>query len=359
MRAVVRRDTGAGYETFLRQLAAASGIATPTRAELARMDRKRRKKGSNDDWTHPKDPDAKVTKMKDGRTRLAHKAEHAVDLETSAVVGVSVQDADAGDTQTMLETLVTAAEQVDAVQPAGTGIAELVCDKGYHSNQVLVTLAEVGIRSYVSEPARGRRNWRGKHAARDAVYANRQRICGARGKRLLRRRGERLERPNAHLYATGRLRRVHLRGHGNILKRVLLQACGLNLGLLMRRLMGVGTPRGLQGRACDLFDALRLALRRFWNLVSRSTAARAPRLPTPPPPRRRRLRSPSGLPPSAPTLLPSPASTEPFPLPPVTSDSPLNPCPRKLGAPQRQIATTNPLPRSEASRKPVRFRYSM
>ena len=272
LRSIVRRDTGAGYETFLRQLASASGIATPTRAELARMDRKRRKKGSNDDWTHPKDPDAKIAKMKDGRTRLAHKAEHAVDLETSAVVGVSVQDADAGDTATMLETLVTAAEQVDAVLPAGPGIAELVCDKGYHSNQTLVTLAEVGIRSYVSEPARGRRNWRGKHAARDAVYANRRRIRGARGKRLLRRRGERLERPNAHLYATGRLRRVHLRGHGNILKRVLLQACGLNLGLLMRQLMGVGTPRGLQGRACALFDALLLALHRFWNHVSRSAA---------------------------------------------------------------------------------------
>ena len=105
------------------------------------MDRKRRKKGSNDDWTHPKDPDAKITKMKDGRTRLAHKAEHAVDLETSAVVGVSVQDADAGDTATMLETLVTAAEQVDAVLPAGPGIAELVCDKGYHSNQTLVCTA--------------------------------------------------------------------------------------------------------------------------------------------------------------------------------------------------------------------------
>ena len=124
LRAVVRRDTGAGYETFLRQLAAASGIPTPTRAELARLDRKRPKKGSNDDWTHPQDPDAKITKMKDGRTRLAHKAEHAVDLETGAVVGVSVQDADAGDTATMIETLVTAAEQVDAVLPAGTGIAD-------------------------------------------------------------------------------------------------------------------------------------------------------------------------------------------------------------------------------------------
>ena len=272
LRSIVRRDTGAGYETFLRQLATASGVATPTRAELARLDRKRPKKGSNDDWTHPQDPDAKITKMKDGRTRLAHKAEHAVDLETGAVVGVSVQDADAGDTQTMMETLVTAAEQVDAVQPAGPGISELVCDKGYHSNQTLVTLAEVGIRSYVSEPARGRRNWRGKHAARDAVYGNRRRIRGARGKRLLRRRGERLERPNAHLYETGGMRRVHLRGHGNILKRVLLQVCGLNLGLLMRQMLGVGTPRGLQGRASALVNALRNALRRFWSPVSHAAA---------------------------------------------------------------------------------------
>ena len=152
--------------------------------------------------------------MNRGRTRLAHKAEHAVDLKTSAAVGVTVQDADAGDTATMLETLVTAAEQVDAVQPAGTGIAELVCDKGYHGNQTLVTLAEAGIRSYVSEPARGRRNWRGKCAARDAVYANRRRIRGARGKRPLRRRGERLERPKVHLYATGRPRPCPRRGHG-------------------------------------------------------------------------------------------------------------------------------------------------
>ena len=186
------------------------------------------------------------------------------------MVGVSVQDADAGDTQSMLDTLAVAAEQVDAVQPTGTGIAELVCDKGYHSNQTLVTLAELGIRSYVSEPERGRRNWRGKPVARDAVYGNRRRIRGARGKRLLRRRGERLERPNAHLYATGRLRRVHLRGHGNVLKRLFLQVCGLNLGLLMRRLLGVGTPRGLQGRA--IADALRLALRRCWSRVSRSAA---------------------------------------------------------------------------------------
>ena len=274
LRSIVCRDTGEGYDAFLRGLAAASGIPTPTRAELARLDRKRRKKGSNKDWMHPKDPDAKITKMKDGRTHLAHKAEHAVDLESGAVVGVTVQDASAGDTTTMVETLITAAEQVEAVLPAGGGVAEVVADKGYHSNETMVALAELGLRSYVSEPDRGRRRWRGKLAARDAVYANRRRTRRPRGRRLQRLRGERLERPNAHLYETGRLRRVHLRGHANIRKRLLVHACGLNLGLIMRRLTGVGTPRRLQGRARALFDALERALRRFWSLVSRPEALR-------------------------------------------------------------------------------------
>ena len=129
LRSIVRRDTGEGYETFLCGLAEASDMSTPTRAELARLDRKRPKKGSNNDWTHPQDPDAKITRMKAGGTRLAHKAEHAVDLETGAVVSVTVQDADAGDTKTMVETVMTAAEQVEAVLPAGTGLTEVVADK--------------------------------------------------------------------------------------------------------------------------------------------------------------------------------------------------------------------------------------
>ena len=274
-----------GHGRRLRRVPARTGGGvrhpTPTRAELARLDRKRPKKGSNDDWTHPQDPDTKITKMKDGRTRLAHKAEHAVDLETGAVVGVTVQDANAGDTTTMVETLITAAEQVEAVVPAGGGLAEVVADKGYHSNETLVALTALGLRSYVSEPDRGRRRWRGTHAARDAVYANRRRIRRPRGRRLLRQRGERPERPHAHLYETGRLRRLHLRGHANIRKRLLVQACGLNLGLLMRRLTGVGTPRGLQGRVRALFDALQLVLSRFWRPVSRSEALLRRRPPGP------------------------------------------------------------------------------
>ena len=249
MRSIVRRDTGEDYTAFLTRLAQASGIETPTAADLARFDRKRKKKTSNKDWTHPHDPDAKVAKMKDGSTHMAHKVEHAVDMETGAVVGVTVQGADQGDTATLVETLVTAAEQVEAVLPEGAGVEEVVADKGYHSNETLVDLAAVGVRSHIAEPDRGRRNWKGREEARDAVYGNRRRIRSERGRRLQRRRGELVERPFAHLYETGGMRGVYLRGHPNILKRLLVHVAGLNLGLLLRQVIGVGTPRGLQGRA--------------------------------------------------------------------------------------------------------------
>jgi transposase len=260
LRTIVRRDTGESYQEFLIQLAQASGIETPTREDLARLDRKRKNKGSNDDWTYPQDPDTKITKMKDGRTHLAHKAEHAVDLESGAVVAVTVQDADEGDTKTSIETLIEAAEQIETVVADSEGPKEVVADKGYHSNQALVALEAVGLRSYISEPDRGRRNWQDNPEAREAVYRNRRRIRGVRGKRLLRRRGELLERPFAHLYETGGMRRVYLRGHHNILKRILLHAAALNLGLLMRTLFGVGTPRSLQGRVAAIFVAI-------WSLV--------------------------------------------------------------------------------------------
>jgi transposase len=256
LRSIVRRDTGESYQEFLTQLAQASGIETPSREDLARLDRKRKHKGSNDDWTHPNDPDAKITKMKDGRTHLGHKAEHAVDLETGAVVAVTVQGADQGDTTTSQKTLIEAAEQIEAVVPESDGPKEVVADKGYHSNQALVDLEAVGLRSYISEPDRGRRNWRNHPEAQNAVYRNRRRIGGERGKRLLRRRGELLERPFAHLYETGAMRRVYLRGHRNILKRILIHTAAMNLGLLMRHFFGVGTPRGLQGRLAALFAGL-------------------------------------------------------------------------------------------------------
>ena len=244
-------------------LAQASGIATPTRAELARLDRKRKKKTSNEDWKYPGDPAAKIAKMKDGRTHLAYKAEHAVDLETGALVAVTLQDADQGDTTTIIETVIAAAEQIEDAQAAVQTpqlLAEIIADKGYHSNQIMIELEAVGLRTYVAEPDRGRRDWSEEPAARPLVYANRRRLRGARGRRLMRQRGERLERSFAHLYDTGGMRRTHLRGHTNILKRLLIHAGGFNLGLVMRHLIGSGTPRGLQDRPATFITTLLMLL---------------------------------------------------------------------------------------------------
>lgn len=251
MRSIVRCDTGESYQAFLTGLAKASGIETPTREDLARLDRKRKKKTSNKDWTNPHDPDAKVAKMKDGRTHLAHKAEHAVDLETGAIVAVTLQGADQGDTTTIVETAIAAAEQIEDAQADVTdpqSLDEMIADKGYHSNQTMVDLDALGIRSYIAEPDRGQRDWSDAPEAQAPVYSNRRRIRGRRGRRLMRQRGERIERSFAHVYDTGGMRRTHLRGHTNILKRLLIHAGGFNLGLVMRHLIGMGTPRGLQGR---------------------------------------------------------------------------------------------------------------
>lgn len=251
MRSIVRRDTGESYQAFLTRLAETSGIKTPTREALARLDRKRKKKTSNKDWTNPHDPDAKVTKMKDGRTHLAHKAEHAVDLETGAIVAVTLHGADQGDTTTLGETATAAADQIEDAQvdvDEPQTLEEIIGDKGYHSNQSMVDLEAVGIRSYIAEPDRGRRDWSNEPEAQAPVYRNRRRMRGPRGRRLMRQRGERIERSFAHLYDTGGMRRTHLRGHENILKRLLIHAGGFNLGLLIRSILGVGTPRGLQGR---------------------------------------------------------------------------------------------------------------
>jgi len=272
LRTIVRRDTGEGYQEFLQRLAQESGIATPTREQLARLDRKRAHKGSNEEWEHPHDPDARITKMKDGRTHLAHKVEQAVDLSSGAVVAVTVQPADAGDTGTVGETVCEAGEQIATVagteQGAGVnpeGPKDVVLDKGYHSNAVLAELADWKVRTYCSEPERGRRCWEGKKEAQAAAHANRRRIRGERGKRLLRQRGELLERSFAHLYETGGLRRVHLRRHPNILKRLLVHAAAFNLGLVMRQLLGRGTPRGLQGYEAALFLTLLRLLGEAWT----------------------------------------------------------------------------------------------
>jgi transposase len=207
--------------------------------------------------------------MKDGQTHLAHKQEQAVDLETGAVLAVTLAGGTVHDTQTLGPTLAAANATLAAVRAQGDAattvrvaaqVANAVADKGYHSNAVLVALEDATVRTYIAEPDRGRRRWRGKHAERDAVYRNRRRIRGAHGKALLRCRGELLERPFAHALETGGMRRTHLRRHANILKRLLVHFGALNLGLLMRTRYGVGTPRGLQGRAA----ALRGSFRALW-----------------------------------------------------------------------------------------------
>jgi len=270
LRSLVRRDSGEGYEEYLRGLARESGIETPTREQLAKIDKKRKNKASNKDWKHPGDPDARVTKMKDGRTHLAHKAEHAVDLETGAIVAVTLEGADQGDTTTIEQTLIEAAERLEAAaaeaEREGERVApmlEVIADKGYHSNEVVTDLKALEIRSYISEPDRGRRNWKGKAKEKAAVYGNRRRIRGARGKGLLRLRGERVERSFAHCYETGGMRRLHLRGRENILKRLLVHVGAFNLSLALRKRLGAGTPRGLADALAAskaLVNALGLAL---------------------------------------------------------------------------------------------------
>ena len=246
MRAIVRRDDGTEYDAWLEQLARASGIETPTRQDLAKVYRKRPKKGSNQDWKHPHDPEARITKMKDGRTRLAHKLEVGVDMETGVVAGVTVQTIDGGDTASLPVTLDETERRLAEV---GAEPKEVVGDKGYHSNATMTGVKKRGQRTYVSEPNRGRRKWKGKRDAQKATYANRRRIRGERGKRLQRQRGEKLERTFAHLLGSGGLRRVHVRGQEEIRKRMLVHAAAFNLGLLMRSCFGFGTPRSLQGLA--------------------------------------------------------------------------------------------------------------
>jgi transposase len=287
VRSIVRGDSGASYEEFLMGLAKASGMETPTREELARLDRKRKKRTSNKEWMSPTDADARIAKMKDGRTHLAHKAEHAVDLDTGAVVAVTLQQADKGDTTTMDLTLCEAGEAVAelAVREAELhpdvmprvnvrGIEETVADKGYHSGAALERVKSCGVRSYIAErKQKGQRHWEGKAAQQQVVYANRRRVQGTYGKSLLKRRGELVERSFAHCYDTGGMRRTHLRKHSNILKRQLIHVGAFNLSLIFRRLLGAGTPREWKNLGGKLFLFV------FALLISRPDRNRSCRSP--------------------------------------------------------------------------------
>ena len=270
MKSIVRRDTGESYSAYLKRLAEAEGIDAKGTAALLRMDRKRTKKTSNEDWQNPSDGEAEITKLKDGRTALAYKAENAVDMESGAIVAVTTHGGATADTATVQETVINAGIAVAELVAEKTvegkyevhprGVEEVVADKGYHSNDVAVDLQEMGVRSYVAEPDRGRRNWDGKEAAKAAVYANRRRIQGDRGKRLQRQRGERIERNFAHQFDSGGLDRLYVRGIKNVHKKFLIQAAACNLALLMRSMYGAGKPKAAYDRAVAAIIAILAAL---------------------------------------------------------------------------------------------------
>jgi transposase len=265
MRSIVRRDTQESYAEYLKRLAEAEGVDTPDAAALRRMDRKRAKRMSNEEWVNPHDEAAEIARLKDGRTALAYKAEQAVDMHTGAIVAVTTHGGATADTESVMETVaeagVAVAEQVVEKVVDADGIQEVVADRGYHSNQVLRTVREWGLRSYIAEPERGQRNWQGRAMEQAAVYGNRRRIRGERGKRLQASRGERLERNFAHQFDTGGLKRLYVRGLSNVHKKLLVQAAACNLALLMRALHGAGKPRAAHDRSMQLiFAILRLSM---------------------------------------------------------------------------------------------------
>jgi transposase len=249
MKSIVRRDTRESYADYLKRLAAAEGVEASDAAALRRMDRKRPKKMSNQEWVSRSDGEAEITRLKDGRTALAFKIENAVDMETGAIVAVTTHGGAAADTETVEATVIEAGVAVaevageQAPEVHAEGVQEVVADRGYHSNEVVLGMGEMQVRTYIAEPERGARNWEGKAAEKAAVYANRRRVRGPRGKRLQGRRGERIERNFAHQFDTGGMDRLWVRGTDNVHKKVLLQAAACNLALLMRSLHGAGKPK--------------------------------------------------------------------------------------------------------------------
>jgi transposase len=291
MRSIVRKDTGQTYREYLTELAKASGIETPTAEDLAKFDRKRKDKTcSNDDWESPNDPDGRVTKMKDGRTHLAHKPEHAVDLDTGAILAAEIHPADHGDTTTMYGTLEKAASSLEEVREDPTVAAdtkdlyiqEVVADKGYHSGPTLADLEAMELRGYISEPDRGQRRWTAqsvedeafKRAEQAAVYRNRRRRRGNRSKRLHRKRGEFVERAFEHVLDDGGMRRAHLCGRERIQKRYLIHVAAFNLGLILRALLGFGTPKGWADAVEDRLLRCASILKALWKGISTVWARR-------------------------------------------------------------------------------------
>jgi hypothetical protein len=249
MRSIVRKDSGKGWKDYTKKLAKQAGLEDPTDDELRQFDRNRPgKKVSNEDWENLNDPDATITRMKDGTTRLAYKAEHAVDLDTDIVVAATVHPGNAPDTQTIIDTAIDAA--VNAEQ-AGVenDLQAIVADKGYHSTKVVTLATDLGMRAYIPERASpNQRRWADKAPAdQRAVYNARRRTQSNRGKQLSRLRSELTERSFAHVCDTGGARRTWLRGLASVAKRHLMMVAARNLSTIMRMIFGIGGPRSLQG----------------------------------------------------------------------------------------------------------------
>lgn len=256
MKAIIRHDTGDDWKEYLRKLIAEEeGNKDPTDDELRRFDRKRKnKRVSNAEWQSPTDPESRIIKMKDGRTRLGYKAEHAVDLDTELVLSARVYHGDRSDSDTVSHTLDGVVRNVIRAE-SDADLKEVVLDKGYYATETLAALEfDEGLRTYVSEPKHKRRRWKGKpeeHQA--AVYNNRRRTRGVRGRALHRKRSELVERSFAHVCNTGGARRTWLCGLEKINKRYLVHLAAHNLAVVMRKLLGFGKPRCLQlegGLAC-------------------------------------------------------------------------------------------------------------
>ena len=246
MNSIVRRDGSGTWKAYLTKLAKEAGIEDPTDDQLRQFDRTRKgKKTSNDDWQSPSDPDARITKMKDGTTGLAYKAEHAVDLETEIVVAADVKPGDAADGETVKDTVIDAQGNLNDSTKQECRVAEVVTDKGYRKTETLAWLGEMDIRSYVA-PRRDKRKrrWDDKPEGwQEAVYENRRRTSREKGKQLQRRRAEVVERSFAHVCTTGGARRTWIRGLVEVGKRYLVTVMAHNLGVILRKLIGVGKPR--------------------------------------------------------------------------------------------------------------------
>lgn len=254
MKSIVRKDTGEDWKEYLRGLAQAEGIQNPTEEDLRRLDRARKdKKVSNEQWESPTDPDSRIAKMKDGRTHLAYKAEHAVDVVSEAIVATTVTFADKSDAQSAPVTL-SLAEANLVLAGSEVEIQEAVLDKGYHDNQLLVDLAQRGVRTYIPERRQKTRRWTDKSVEQQHAFrANRRRVRGNKGRQLNRWRSERCERTFAHVCETGGGRRAWLRGQTNVSKMHTLKCAAYNLGLLLRKVWGLCKPRNAEAAGAALF----------------------------------------------------------------------------------------------------------